>query len=119
MIAEIRSPTASRQGFQQLKTQLHCQMVDSIDVSKAGQLEADELRQQLRALAGHLCSLEPVALPVGEREAMVQEIMDEIFAFGPLQPLMNDPDVNYVLGNGWQNVYIERDGRLQPTDVKF
>lgn len=119
MIAEIRNPPASRQSFQQLKTQLHCQMVDSIDVSKAGQLEADELRQQLRALAAHLCSLEPVSLPVGEREAMVQEIMDEIFAFGPLQPLMNDPDVSDVLVNGWQNVYIERDGRLQPTDVKF
>ncbi|MBI3863633.1 MAG: CpaF family protein [Planctomycetia bacterium] len=122
MVSQIerpRSAPAGRQEFQQLKTQLHRQMVDSIDISKAGQLDAEELRQHLRALAAHLCSLEPVSLPHGEREGMVQEIMDEIFAFGPLQPLMNDPMVSDVLVNGYKNVYVERDGHLQSTDVKF
>ncbi|HEY3966287.1 MAG TPA: CpaF family protein [Planctomycetaceae bacterium] len=122
MVAQIENPRsapAGRQEFQQLKTQLHRQMVDSIDISKAGQLDAEELRQHLRALAAHLCSLEPVSLPHGEREGMVQEIMDEIFAFGPLQALMSDPLVSDVLVNGSKNVYIERDGLLQPTDVKF
>jgi pilus assembly protein CpaF len=114
-----RSAPATRQEFQRLKTQLHRQMVDAIDISKAGQLDAEQLREQLRALAAHLCSLEPVSLPVGDREAMVQEILDEIFAFGPLQPLMNDPAVSDVLVNGCRNVYIERDGLLEPTDVKF
>lgn len=114
-----RSAPASRQEFQQLKTQLHRQMVDAIDISKAGQLAPEELREQLRALAAHLCSLEPVSLPPADREGMVQEILDEVFAFGPLQPLMNDPAVSDVLVNGSRNVYVEKDGLLQPTDVKF
>jgi pilus assembly protein CpaF len=108
-----------RREFQLLKNQLHRQMVDAIDLSKAGELEEDELRRQLRALAAHLCSLEELQLPPQDREAMVQQIMDEIYAFGPLQPLMNDPDVSDVLVNGSQNIYVERNGLLQPTDVTF
>ncbi len=121
MIAEA-TPAAgleSRQAFQKLKTQLHRQMVDAIDLSKAGELPEDVLRQQLQALAAHLCSLQAVVLPAPEQGVMVEEIMNEIYGFGPLQPLMNDPDVSDVLVNGSQNVYIERDGLLQPTDVKF
>lgn len=121
MIAEPSAfPHApTRREFQLLKTQLHRQMVDAIDLSKAGELEEDELRRQLRALAAHLCSMEELQLPPDEREAMVQQIMDEIYAFGPLQPLMNDPDVSDVLVNGSQNIYVERNGLLQPTDVTF
>ena len=80
MVAQLdppRSAPATRQEFQRLKTQLHRQMVDAIDISKAGQLDAEQLREQLRALAAHLCSLEPVSLPEGDREGMVQEILDE------------------------------------------
>ena len=125
MVAQIehpRSAPAGRQEFQRLKTQLHRQMVDAIDISKAGQLDAEETPTPAPArLAAHLCSLEPVlSLPHGEQgEGMVQEILDEIFAFGPLQPLMNDPAVSDVLVNGCRNVYVERDGLLEPTDVKF
>src|SRR5258708_2367337 len=122
MVIELERPLgvpATRQEFQRLKTQLHRQIVDAIDISKAGQLAGEQLREQLRALAAHLCSLEPVSLPAADREEMVQEILDEIFAFGPLQPLMNDPAVSDVLVNGCRNVYVERDGLLAPTDVKF
>src|SRR5437879_348005 len=108
MIAEKTAPSSgleTRQGFQQLKTQLHRQMVDAIDLSKAGELEESVLREQLHALAVHLCSLQPVMLAPHDREVMVEEIMDEIYGFGPLQPLMSDPEVSDVLVNGSQNVF--------------
>lgn len=114
-----RGGVDSRQAFQQLKTQIHRQMVDAIDLSKAGEMDEASLRQQLRALASHLCSQQSVALSSQDREAMVDEIMNEIYGFGPLQPLMNDPDVSDVLVNGSQNVYVERNGQLEPTQIKF
>ena len=109
----------SRQVFQRLKTQLHRRMVDALDLSKAGELSEDELRQQLRALASHLCSLQAVKLSPADREIMVKEIMDEIYGFGPLEPLMNDPDVSDVLVNGADSVFVERNGVLERTDVRF
>ncbi|WP_166825015.1 CpaF family protein [Thalassoroseus pseudoceratinae] len=116
---ETRSSADNRREFQKLKTRLHSRMVDAIDLSKAGELEEEKLREQLRNLASHLCSLEQVHLPAKQRESMVREIMDEIYGFGPLESLMTDPDVTDVLVNGPDRVFVERRGMLEPTDVRF
>ena len=94
-------------------------MVDAIDLSKAGLLPERELRSQLRSLATHLCGQQSVNLPPDDREAMVREIMDEIYGFGAIEPLMNDPEVSDVLINGPDSVFIERNGLLERTDIRF
>lgn len=121
MIAEAKAPPVldPRQAFQLLKTRLHRQMVDAIDLSKAGQLPERELRNQLRGLAAHLCGQQAVNLPPEDRDAMVREIMDEIYGFGPIEPLMNDAEVSDVLINGPDSVFIERNGLLERTDIRF
>lgn len=119
MVNAIQETTNNRQAFQQLKTQLHRQIVDSIDLSKAGELSESELRDQLQALARHVCSLQSANMSEGDRDQMVTEIMDEMYGFGPLQPLMNDPEVSDVLVNGADTVFIEKNGLLQRTDVRF
>ena len=117
--SDYESSAESQRAFQQLKTRLHRQMVDAMDLSKAGQLPEHELRKQLRALASHLCDMHSSYLPESEREQMVNEIMDEMYGFGPLEPLMNDPDVSDVLVNGADTVFVERNGLLEQTDVRF
>lgn len=119
MIATTESAADSKRAFQELKTRLHERMVDAIDLSKAGELPESELREELRALAAHLCSLEEAHLDASDRDVMVREIMDEIYGFGPLEPLMNDPAVSDVLVNGADRVFVERNGLLEPTDVRF
>lgn len=113
--AALRNP----QEFQRLKTSLHRQMVDVIDFSRAEVLSEEELRDQLRSLAQYLCNRDETRLDGDQRDAMVGEIMDEIYGFGPLEPLMNDPDVTDVLVNGPERVLVERHGRLESTDIKF
>lgn len=121
MIAESAAPPVQdpRQAFQMLKTRLHRQMVDAIDMSKAGELPERELRSQLRSLAAHLCSQQSVNLSGEDREVMVREIMDEIYGFGPIEPLMNDIEISDVLINGPDSVFVERSGRLERTDIRF
>ncbi|RMG32805.1 MAG: CpaF family protein, partial [Planctomycetota bacterium] len=119
MITETITSNEAQREFQKLKTRIHRKLVDAIDVSKAEQLTEDELRQQLEALAEHFCSLEPVRLPDEHRRVMVRELMDEIYGYGPLQPLMDDPDISDVLVNGPDRVFVERNGVLEPTDITF
>jgi len=120
MTAEARAtPVTNVQEFQRLKTRLHQRIVDSIDFSKVEQMDEEELRRQVRALASYLCAEETVSLPEEWRESMVQEIMDEIYGYGPLQPLMDDPEVTDILVNGPSRVFVERNGVLEPTDVQF
>ncbi len=109
----------NRAGFQELKTRLHRQMIDAIDLSKAGQLPEDKLRDQIRALASHLCDLQSQRLGDVDRERMVNELLDEIYGFGPLQELMTSPDISDVLVNGADTVFVERNGLLEKTDVRF
>lgn len=117
---ETHQPSAQeRQAFQKLKTRIHRRMVDAIDLSKAGQLEEAQLREQLRNLAAHICSLEEVKLHPKDREVMVQEILDEIYGFGPLEALMQDPEVTDVLVNGPNRIFVERAGLLEETNVSF
>lgn len=119
MIAGPRVRIDDRKSFQKLKTTLHRRVVDAIDLSRTSTLEEGELRDQLRALADHLCAGETAGLPGEIREAMVREIMDEIYGFGPLESLLADPTVSSVLVNGPESVRVERNGLLEGSDVRF
>ena len=119
MVTLATNGTDSHRTFQQTKTWLHRQIVDAIDLSKAGELGDDEFRGQLHSLASHLVKQREVNLPPGDHDRMVDELMDEIYGFGPLEALMNDPEVSDVLVNGAESVFIERNGVLQQTDVQF
>ncbi|WP_437206473.1 CpaF family protein [Planctomicrobium sp. SH664] len=120
MVAIGDKPAESSLQFQQLKTQLHRQIVDSIDMSKAGELGESEFRRQLESLTSHLVSRHPEAnLSDRDRARMTHELLDEIYGFGPLQKLMDDPEVSDVLVNGYNSVFIERNGLLERTDVHF
>jgi pilus assembly protein CpaF len=60
-----------------------------------------------------------VPLNFEEREELVKQVLDEIFGLGPLQPLIENPDISDILVNTWKNVFIEREGRIEKTDVRF
>ncbi len=108
-----------RQQFQMLKTQLHRQIVDAIDMSKAGELGEDEFRRQLHALSVHVCHQSHLSLTPAEREMMVQELMDEVYGFGPIEALMQNDEISDVLVNGHDTVFIERNGMLERTNIRF
>ncbi|MFK7777835.1 MAG: CpaF family protein [Gimesia sp.] len=115
----VNSTAEAKKAFQRLKTQLHRQMVDAIDFSKAGELPEEDLRKKLRGLAEHLCMQQDISLDQKKRDIMVREILDEIYGFGPLEPLMSDPEISDVLVNGADKVFIERNGILEQTDISF
>ncbi|MCA9024463.1 MAG: CpaF family protein [Planctomycetaceae bacterium] len=119
MVAANQTGIDPRKSFQQLKTRLHHQMVDAIDMSKAGELGESEFRRQLHSLANHLVNQREVNLSAEDRQTMVSELMDEIYGFGPIEKLMNDPEVSDVLVNGADSVFVERNGVLEHTDVRF
>src|ERR1700722_1592201 len=108
-----------RKSFQKLKRALERRIVEAVDLSKANDLAEGELREEVEALATHVCASESVGLPPEMREPMVREILNEIYGFGPLEPLMRDPEISEILVNGPDNVSIERDGLLTETESRF
>ncbi len=101
------------------KRRLHQQLIEGLDLSAIGTLSQEELRGEVRQAAEELSHASPDLLSQGDRERLVDEVLDETFGLGPLEPLLRDPDVTDILVNGPRQVYVERDGCLERTAVAF
>src|SRR5205814_5286694 len=111
------APVSPSQRFQQLKADIHRQLVEMLDISKLERLKPERLRREVRALAVQLAQTTPEMLNEVERERLIDEIMNETFGLGPLEAFMHDPTVSDILVNGPKMVYVERQGRLEQTPV--
>jgi len=105
--------------FQKLKTRIHRELIDSLDLSQIGTMEGSHLRAHIQNLAEGLLRSRPEMLSSIDEERLVDELMAESFGLGPLEPYMQDPDVSDILVNGPDEVYVERLGRLQETNTVF
>jgi pilus assembly protein CpaF len=105
--------------FQKLKAEIHRQLIEGLDLSRLNKVKPDRLRREIRALAIKMTVNTPEMLNEIERERMVDEIMDEAFGLGPLEGPMNDPTVSDILVNGPREVYLERFGRLEQSEILF
>ncbi len=118
-LGERRPVDSAEQNFQALKASIHEDLIESLDLSIIGTIDQDQLEPEFRAVATHFCRSHSSVLAEGERQRMVDELMDEIFGMGPLERLMGDSTISDILVNGPDEVFVERDGRLEPTDVVF
>src|ERR1051325_9857821 len=105
--------------YQELKTKLHSQVLEKMDLESLNRLREDVARDRIRDAIRELLQRERTPLALAEREQMTREIMDELFGLGPLERLLSDATISDILVNGPNRVYIERGGRLHRTDARF
>ncbi len=109
----------SQKELRDFKAQLHHRLIMSMDLTALSGMSKDHLHEEVRRVADELCQRSSNLLSRPERERLVNEVLDETFGLGPLEPLMSDPRVGDILVNGPDTVYVERDGRLELTDISF
>jgi pilus assembly protein CpaF len=102
-----------------VKSHIHRQLLERLNLSNLDRLDRDEVMETIRGLVRELLADEAIPVNLEERDELIRQILDEIFGLGPLQPLMDDPSVADVLVNTSGTVYVERNGRLERTDVRF
>ena len=117
--AAVETPALSELDFQILKAAIHEELVESLDLGTLGSAEEEQLGAQIRSVAAQLCRLRSGLLDPPTQQRMLDELMDEVFGLGPLERLMRDPSVDDILVNGPHEVYVERRGRLEQTEVVF
>jgi pilus assembly protein CpaF len=106
-------------GYQELKSRIHRELIDRLDLSRLDDINPDDLEADVRYVVEDLIQEEDLPLNMIERERLVTEIQHETFGLGPLEPLMHDPDITDILVNGSKQLYVERFGKLEHTDVFF
>jgi pilus assembly protein CpaF len=105
--------------FQDLKSRIHRGLIERIDLSKLDLLRSGELAREIGYVIEALIVEAGVPLNKQEKERLIVEVQHETFGLGPIEPLLAAPDISDILVNNYANTYIERDGKLERTDVVF
>ena len=106
-------------GFQQLKLAVHNRLFETLDVGRLESLEANMASTKVIQAITEILNEEGRLLTDADRTRLVEEIKNELLGLGPLEPLLWDDDVSDILVNGPNQVYVERQGKLYLTDVRF
>jgi pilus assembly protein CpaF len=105
--------------FQQLKARLHREVLDRLNLESLQQMDRETATQGIRSLITDLMNQQMTPLSTAERRVIMDEILDEIFGLGPLEPMLADSSINDILVNTFDQIYVERHGKLEPTQVSF
>jgi pilus assembly protein CpaF len=105
--------------YQELKFTLHRKLLDRINLEALSSMAGDRVRAEIRVAVAKLVEEEKTPLSLVEKDRVIEEILDEVFGLGPLEPLLQDPTVSDILVTTPKLVYVERAGKLYRTPVEF
>src|SRR5258705_9869955 len=105
--------------YQELKFTLHRKLVDKINLEALATIDNQRVRAEVRQAVIQLIDGEPTLLSSLEKQQISDEVLDEVFGLGPLEPLLTDPTISDILVNTYKQVYVERRGLLELTNVTF
>jgi pilus assembly protein CpaF len=108
-----------RQQYLDLKANVHRKLLDRLNLEALAQAERGRVESEIRTLINDLLNEEGIPISLSERETLFSELMDDVFGFGPLEPLLRDPSINDILVNTYKNVFVERNGQLERVTATF
>ena len=102
-----------------MKFTLHRKLLDQINLEALASIDNERMRAEVRQAVLAIIEDEPNLLSAAEKQQISDEVLHEVFGLGPLEPLLQDPAISDILVNGHKQVYIERKGLLELTNVRF
>jgi pilus assembly protein CpaF len=116
--APVRPTTGADRWFQ-FKSEVHQKLVATLSPDQLKAINKDGVKNQIGNIIERLIVDEGIPMTMVERERLTEEILDEVFGLGPLEQLLKDATISDILVNGFDNVYVERGGRLVETNIRF
>src|SRR6201984_808190 len=111
--------TTPRTDFGSVKAAIHRKLIQKLNLDKLTDVSREEVRREVSLILEGIVHGESAPMNLQERERLVQEVLDEVFGLGPLEPLLADPTVSDILVNTHKHVYVERKGMLEATSIQF
>src|SRR5580700_67841 len=113
------TPIPGRTDFNAIKAAIHRRLIQKLNLDRLNEVRREDVRREVALILEALVVGEATPMNLQERERLAQEVLDEVFGLGPLEPLLNDPTVSDILVNTYKSVYVERNGLLEMTSVQF
>jgi len=118
-VAAVSSDLQSQHAYHEFKERIHRRLVEKLDLAKLDTIPQETLRTLVREVIESLLSADEEVSFELNREGLTEEILNETFGLGPLEPLLHDPTISDILVNTCSQVYVERFGKLETTNTRF
>ena len=118
-VAPVEKERKRKERMGEIKLELHRALLDSLNLAALETASEQDLRHEISAIAAEFLQERSIVLNRDERHTLNQELYDEVKGLGPLETLLKDDTVNDILVNGPQQIFVERNGKLELTDVTF
>lgn len=105
--------------YQELKFSIHRKLLDRINLEAVYAMPGDRVRQEIRPSVSKLVNEEKTPLSLLEKDRLIEEVLDEVFGLGPLEPLLRDETISDILVTTPRLIYVERAGKLERTNIEF
>jgi pilus assembly protein CpaF len=114
-------PIATRGAdrYFELKSQIHRKLIGVLNLERASSIPKDRIRAEIGRVVERLLDEERVPMTTAEQTKIVEEVLDEVLGLGPLETLLKEPSISDILVNRYNKVFIERNGKLSETAVRF
>jgi pilus assembly protein CpaF len=105
--------------YYRVKTMVFNALIDTIDLAQLAQLDAESAREEIRDIVVEIISIKNVVMSIAEQESLLEDICNDVLGYGPLEPLLARDDIADIMVNGAGTTYIEVDGRIERTNIRF
>ena len=115
-----RRPQRERgDSYYDTKSQVFSALIDTIDLSQLAKLEPDAAREEIRDIVNDIIAIKNFAMSISEQEELLEDICNDVLGYGPLEPLLARDDIADIMVNGSKDVYIEVNGKVEKTGIRF
>ena len=120
-VSPLKAPTQDLKTpeYYAIKRQVFTALIDTIDVTKLAQMEAIYARKEIRGTLAHIVAVKKIVMSTAEQEVLLDDVCNDVLGYGPLEPLLARDDISDIMVNGADTIYIEVDGKVQQTGIRF
>ena len=116
---EASLDTRHSEAFYEVKSSIFTALIEAIDLSQLGKLDADSAREEIRDIVNEIIAIKNIVMSISEQEELLDDICNDVLGYGPLEPVLARDDVSDVMVNGATTVYVEVSGKIQRTGIRF
>ncbi|MGN6551400.1 MAG: CpaF family protein [Pararhizobium sp.] len=114
-----RRPSPRTDSYYDTKSQVFSALIDTIDLSQLAKLDVESAREEIRDIVNDIITIKNFAMSISEQEELLDDICNDVLGYGPLEPLLARDDIADIMVNGSGQTFIEVDGKVQESEIRF
>ncbi|HEX2019088.1 MAG TPA: CpaF family protein [Aurantimonas sp.] len=114
-----RAPGVRPDSYYERKAQVFTALIDTIDLSQLARLDAESAREEIRDIVNDIIAIKSFAMSIAEQEELLGDICNDVLGYGPLEPLLARDDIADIMVNGSRHTFIEVNGKVEETNIRF